>query len=42
MHGIFPSARLKPSPYYQATVAEGELRCEVTETKDARNGMKQR
>lgn len=23
MHGIFPSARLKPSPYYHATVAEG-------------------
>ena len=23
MHGIYPSARLKPSPYYQATVAEG-------------------
>lgn len=23
MHGIFPSARLKPSPYYQATVAAG-------------------
>lgn len=23
MHSIFPSARLKPSPYYQATVAEG-------------------